>query len=1120
MAKITELINDFSGGIVKGYASSNLKNNQLEECNNLIADGVGKLSTVPEIIDKSSNDFVADLPSIKSKNIHAWSTDMHLSILTPRQTNVIVDPVITEIQEAKQARCIFFTTNMRSDVQSSFAIIDADNDMPIDAHFYDGTIGGNKDEDFVRNQLTVEQLERRIHQWNTKTREDDGSNIDNAIDEYNSDICEWNYMTHTQMNAFQKEFPTNHNNGTKFPISYDVDALQARNLLIDDTFTGRYDDVYLTAIVNTEPFVNADTADDNKDYRVLRFGIKFEYWGKKNIVLTNITGAMTGITGWRGNFQSESYGLYGINPDNPEYPDESLSFMQANERLQATMENHIPISDGYMINHIGNDDWEENEDALTMHWSNPPDEFTSFGAFSRWSYELPLVPTNQNVNYQLNITFWQDSAHTTEVSVVASFEHEIGQSAQDVRNGLFSAIDAQIDNSSSLSPFKISWYDDGNKIIFEQDANTPTPFGIKSAVATQTVRQQNVELQTGQAFDNLLAVAGEDAQVAVYRVDADEWNDWNIDLRDDESQAQNTALSFSDAEGYLRVSDKNFYINHRPKWFGYLNLNNHAYVDNQFNVDDNGDPQGGFYEDNAMPTPYTGIHDSGNLEGQWLHTIYETYSNFKYEEENPSEVIIDFPQHGEYSPHQHGIKVFAQWIDGKQQNGSDLSGFDLMDGSFGKAEIVEVWWNYVYAGGAISQPQKFKRYKNSGDEVEIKEFSMTPQVDDTEKCALGIGFALGRNLVSGDGSTGLINPRLKGIEIWGRFTDFDANNLLQLAEIDLAKGWRSEATGDWKPLHDHQYVDGDGVSHPNAWFSQSDDTHSLAETLIYTTPPAISFFHKYGIRHDIPIGFGNLGSGWKTSCVFNRRAYYGNVRLQNMDNILTYYPDGIVKSAVGMYDTVSVDNLIEATINDGDEITCLIVAGNKLLQFKKRSLTIMGVKILENGQSREVIERTIDHVGVEGDNQICKTPYGILWVSRSGIFTYDGQKLEKLTENQQGSTISKTVWENFYNERTHVGYDAYWNQVHICQDVINNPKTLIYSFNTKAFTETDKMYSSDQKTGFVNDSSGHLLWAQIGTGSNSSTGNSNNRPSFKDRNTVATAHEAPIQQQNQDTNLA
>ena len=111
---------------------------------------------------------------------------------------------------------------------------------------------------------------------------------------------------------------------------------------------------------------------------------------------------------------------------------------------------------------------------------------------------------------------------------------------------------------------------------------------------------------------------------------------------------------------------------------------------------------------------------------------------------------------------------------------------------------------------------------------------MTPKVADEDKVALGLSISLGRRLVSGDGSTGLINARLKGVEIWGRFTNYDANNLVQLAEIDLAKGWRSEATGDWQPLHDHQYVDSESVSHPNAWYTQYDGTFSLAETLIYT----------------------------------------------------------------------------------------------------------------------------------------------------------------------------------------------------------------------------------------------------------------------------------------------
>ena len=78
----------------------------------------------------------------------------------------------------------------------------------------------------------------------------------------------------------------------------------------------------------------------------------------------------------------------------------------------------------------------------------------------------------------------------------------------------------------------------------------------------------------------------------------------------------------------------------------------------------------------------------------------------------------------------------------------------------------------------------------------------------------------------------------------------------------------------------------------------------------------ISFYSKYKCSYDSPKGFESGGTGWKSHVVFNRRSYYGNIRIKNANGVITYYPDGIVKSAKGMYDVVSTDNLIEATIND------------------------------------------------------------------------------------------------------------------------------------------------------------------------------------------------------------
>ena len=38
---------DFSGGIAKGIDSSSLLDNQLQECENFIADGLGKMTVIP-----------------------------------------------------------------------------------------------------------------------------------------------------------------------------------------------------------------------------------------------------------------------------------------------------------------------------------------------------------------------------------------------------------------------------------------------------------------------------------------------------------------------------------------------------------------------------------------------------------------------------------------------------------------------------------------------------------------------------------------------------------------------------------------------------------------------------------------------------------------------------------------------------------------------------------------------------------------------------------------------------------------------------------------------------------------------------------------------------------------
>ena len=553
----------------------------------------------------------------------------------------------------------------------------------------------------------------------------------------------------------------------------------------------------------------------------------------------------------------------------------------------------------------------------------------------------------------------------------------------------------------------------------------------------------------------------------------------------------NVDVSYIDAEGHLFASDTTFKATNRPQWFGYLDLN-HTYLKTQFDSASNNynsnSPQVemalGFSTDALCPHPYrVKITNSPAtaLKGQDTHIATKVNGLFTFLDGTTDETLIKSNPNSSsaWASHPLGIKIQYDWIDGQESEAGSL-----MSGSFLKKELTEFYFSYIYEGGYVSQPQQFYQHTfdggNDGADSTNVPFSTAPKAD---SCALGLHIGIGPQLISGKGNNptwsglsekdGVLNTRLKGVEIYGRFINTDPNNIYLICEIDLNKGWKSFATGKWQNLTTFGDVSHYGTSYTNT------SGGPVTDHLIYKTVPAFqSFFDKYQLAWDEPIGFESDGTGWKTACIFNRRAYYGNVRIKGKDNQLKYYPDGILKSATGMYSTVGESNLIEATINDGDDIVALRVVGNKLCQFKKYSLTIMGIKTLENGQNREEIEETLHHVGLENDNQICDTPYGLLWVSRSGVYTYNGKELKSLTSSPQGSIIEKSQWENFYGKRTHIGYDAYWNQVHICKDNISNTETIIYSFNTGAFTDAVGMYNGIRKTGFVTDREGHLLWGE------------------------------------------
>jgi len=1259
--KQSKTMKDFSGGIAKGIDSSSLLDNQLQECENFIADGLGKMTVIPNEGIATANELQTELPDGFKKNIHAWSADMNLASNIQDTTN-IQDPTTEEIREPVRATLELYFSPFQSSLASPdtdprwLVIKDSDRDEYIiqtgvpnyniqssslaiftaqspkaciqgltlnaleqmtDRHYEDYRDVNSSD--YWEDYIHYSDYKSPSIPWHFKTIDnsdvrpsgdavipvsfepigDNGFETDSteayqtsrdfvpdpgerfpAISNFwingpsrsfegTGNVYEDNSGSHNANsrdiylmvpspnpndNGFTKEYPNKQRNGGNFKIGKvsNGGSSSAGNNTLEFGFQPESNDVEV------------------KDEYMYKMVMEWDYWGEMNINFPNE--APDGYENYchqHGYFplnvgtQLAQFGQPHLNIDGTDF----TYYQLADLSTQHGLERH-PIWKGGLgadgKNYTGQAPVKR---SGSFYFIKPVTK--SYGQFSKWKWSLYNIKSNETALYSVTITYYTDPEQTTEASIVKEFQTMLGNTASEIKTGLFYESDNIITGTGDHQ-IKFDVFEDSVELY--QDTDTLKAYGIKSVVPAKTNIQMHENVSSGQRYQHLVSIANEDSMATVYSMENDVWLEYQIDLKfiesdftvgqfnsgvteipitsstilapvgdnvlagkqirgygiepgtkvvsntdstvtidtpttqNNESNSnkyyywsndQNVDLSFVDAEGYLFISDSTFHNNNKPQWFGFLDLN-HTYMNEQFDSESNNyngnNPQVemavGFHTDDLCPSPYRVDQSSGLLEDKNTHRVHENEHLFEYLDGTEDESIVADSVNiiGTKITHPLGVNVQYCWIDGRSGTGERL------DGSFTKKELTEFYFSYKYDGGFTSQPQPF--YDDDGNS-----FASAPTEDAS---ALGISIQMGNQIVSGKGDndswSGLsskdtvLNTRLKGIEIYARFTYTDANNLYLVAEIDLNKGWKSFATGTWKPFTVRNSSSGTVYSTTG---SSNGGYVNISDVIIYKSMPTFqSFFNKYELDWDAPIGFTKVGTGWKTACVFNRRAYFGNVRIEGKDGLLHNYPDGILKSSLGNWSTVGESNLIEATINDGDDIIALRVAGNKLCQFKRYSLTIMGVKTLENGQNREEIEQVIHHVGLENDNQICDTPYGLFWVSRSGMYLFDGKQLTKLTENKQGSTISKKSWENFYGQRTHVGYDAYWNQVHICKDTVNNNKSLIYSFNTRAFTETNEMYGGNKKTGFVTDREGHLMWCEqvdVGTRGSSYSPNQNRK---------------------------
>ena len=164
------------------------------------------------------------------------------------------------------------------------------------------------------------------------------------------------------------------------------------------------------------------------------------------------------------------------------------------------------------------------------------------------------------------------------------------------------------------------------------------------------------------------------------------------------------------------------------------------------------------------------------------------------------------------------------------------------------------------------------------------------------------------------------------------------------------------------------------------------------------TPPMVEIFETRALyRNDVEY----TSARYKTHTINNGVVYAGNVMQGDV-----IYPDRILKSLPSRPDLFPSDNFIEAAVNDGDEIIVLESFNDRILQFKRGSLSIINV-----AGSIEYLENTYQHLGVKSVMAVYKTDKGVIFANKSGIYIFIGEgEPTKLT-----SKLSDSDWKAFVN---------------------------------------------------------------------------------------------------------
>ena len=236
-----------------------------------------------------------------------------------------------------------------------------------------------------------------------------------------------------------------------------------------------------------------------------------------------------------------------------------------------------------------------------------------------------------------------------------------------------------------------------------------------------------------------------------------------------------------------------------------------------------------------------------------------------------------------------------------------------------------------------------------------------------------------------------------------------------------------------------------------------------------------SFVTSYQINTGLEEIEKSIISKYRSAVVVGRMVYIGGLQVELEDGATENKLDAMIKSPVNSFDMFPLSRIIEASVQDGDEIVKLEEYADRILQFKKNKMHIINVS-----QQVEFLEDTFMHKGVAVPSAVCKTDYGVAWVNSHGCYLYDGKQVNDLLEKGGLQIINERGWAIFTGNEPMIGYLPKKRQLIVVDDNTSTGtgKIFLYDMVTQSWVQgSDATFTSNNLTNFVTDWDGDLVHA-------------------------------------------